>query len=101
MTYFTTPLKIGFTVLVSIYPGVNKGCHSGVKKKWNNSTSIESKVGRSGVKLSHVCVFLEDLHMSVGVMKDLNLKLRDVTSLINWVPWGTGTPKDRDEVSRR
>ncbi len=41
-----------------IPPGVNKGCHSGVKKKWNNSTSIESKVGRSGVRLSHVCVFL-------------------------------------------
>ena len=23
------------------------------------------------------------------------------TSRIHWVPWGTGTPKDNDEVNRR
>jgi hypothetical protein len=43
--------------------------------------------------------------MSVGVMKDYKLKLRNLyriyTSHIHWVGRGSGTPKDRDEVNRR
>ncbi len=56
--------------------------------------------------------------MSVGVMKDQNLKLRDLhvsdtvflsvprgtgifTSHIHWVDRGPGTPEDKDEVNRR
>ncbi len=40
--------------------------------------------------------------MSVGVMKDYKLKLRDLrVSLIHWVGRGTGTPKDKDEVNKR
>jgi hypothetical protein len=39
--------------------------------------------------------------MIVGVMKDQDLKLRDLHDWIHWVSWGTGTPKDKDEVKRR
>ena len=45
--------------------------------------------------------------MSVGVL-ELNERLKvkteassGYTSHIHWVVWGTGTPKDRDEVDRR
>jgi hypothetical protein len=36
-------------------------------------------------------------------MKDYKLKLRDLhdPETWHWVPWGTGTPKGRDEVNRR
>ena len=36
-------------------------------------------------------------------MKDERLNLRDLHVLhtVHWVVWGTGTPKDRDEVNRR
>jgi hypothetical protein len=44
--------------------------------------------------------------MSVGVL-ELNERLKvktevssGYTSHIHWVVWGTGTPKDRDEVKR-
>ena len=37
------------------------------------------------------------LHMSVGVIK---VNLRELHARIHWVPRGTGTPKDRDEVHR-
>jgi hypothetical protein len=37
MTYFTTPLKIGFTVLVSIYP---RGWTKGVTVGWRKSGTI-------------------------------------------------------------
>ena len=37
--------------------------------------------------------------MSVGVMKDYKLKLRNLHAS-HWVGRGTGTPKDRDEVNR-
>jgi hypothetical protein len=39
--------------------------------------------------------------MNVGVMKDWKLKLRNLHDRIHWVPRGTGTPKDKDEVNRR
>jgi hypothetical protein len=41
--------------------------------------------------------------MSVGVMKDYKLKLRNLSAshTTHWVGHGTGTPKDRDEVNRR
>jgi hypothetical protein len=40
--------------------------------------------------------------MSVGVMKDQKLKLRELhDSYTVPVSWGTGTPKDRDEVNKR
>jgi hypothetical protein len=39
--------------------------------------------------------------MSVGVMKDYKLKLRDLLASIHWVGRGTGTPKDKDEVNKR
>jgi hypothetical protein len=35
------------------------------------------------------------------VMKDYQVNLRDLQPHIHWVPRGTGTPKDRDEVSKR
>jgi hypothetical protein len=43
---------------------------------------------------------IEDLFMSIGVMKDYKVKLRDlhVSHTLGCV--GTGTPKDRDEVNR-
>jgi hypothetical protein len=43
---------------------------------------------------------IEDLFMSIGVMKDYKVKLRDlhVSHTLGYV--GTGTPKDRDEVNR-
>jgi hypothetical protein len=34
-------------------------------------------------------------------MKNYNLKLRDLHVSHHWVVWGTGTPKDRDEVNKR
>jgi hypothetical protein len=37
--------------------------------------------------------------MSVGVMKDEKINLRDLRAHIHWVGRGTGTPKDRDEVN--
>ena len=39
--------------------------------------------------------------MGVGVMRDYNLKLRDlhVSHTLGYV--GSGTPKDRDDVKRR
>ncbi len=40
------------------------------------------------------------VYMSVGVIKDYELKLRNHKSL-HWFGLGTGTPKDRDEVNRR
>ena len=36
--------------------------------------------------------------MSVGVMKDWKLKLRNLHVRVHW---GTGTPKDKDEVNKR
>jgi hypothetical protein len=36
--------------------------------------------------------------MSVGVMKDYKLKLRNLSDSNTLVGLGTGTPKDRDEV---
>ncbi len=35
------------------------------------------------------------------MIKDCNLKMRDLYVSDTRVPWGTGTPKDRDEVNRR
>jgi hypothetical protein len=39
--------------------------------------------------------------MSVGVMKEYKLKLRNLRDLIHWVGLGTGTPKDKDEINKR
>jgi hypothetical protein len=39
--------------------------------------------------------------MSVGVMKDYKLKLRDLRASHTLVGRGTGTPKDKDEVNKR
>ena len=39
--------------------------------------------------------------MSVGVMKDYKLKLRDLRTSHTLVGRGTGTPKDKDEVNKR
>jgi hypothetical protein len=41
--------------------------------------------------------------MSVGVMKDYKLKLRDLRAshTLGWPGRGTGTPKDKDEVNKR
>ena len=33
-------------------------------------------------------------------MKDREVKLEEI-GVIHWVPRGTGTPKDRDDVNRR
>ena len=45
------------------------------------------------------------LYMSVDPSRcdeRLKVKLRDLhDSHVHWVEWGTGTPKDRDEVNRR
>ncbi len=41
------------------------------------------------------------MYISVGVMKDYQLKLRDLHVHIHWVARGTGTPEDRDKVKRR
>ena len=38
--------------------------------------------------------------MGVGPMRDYNLKMRVYSSHTHWVTWGTGTPKDRDEIKR-
>jgi hypothetical protein len=38
--------------------------------------------------------------MSVGVMKDSNLKEKNLHVSIHGVPRGIGTPKDRDEVNK-
>ena len=38
--------------------------------------------------------------MSVGVMRDQKVKLRDLHTS-HTGEWGTGTPKNRDDVKRR
>jgi hypothetical protein len=43
----------------------------------------------------------QDLYMSVGVMKDSKLNLRNLHDSHTLGYWGIGTPKDRDEVNRR
>ena len=39
--------------------------------------------------------------MSVGVMKDEKIKMRDYSPHIHWVVRWTGTPTVRDKVNRR